>query len=426
MPDITVVIPVYNVEKYLKKCVDSVLHQTYKNYEIILVDDGSADSSGTICDELSMKNGNVKVIHQENMGLGGARNTGIKNCNTEYIIFLDSDDYIHPELLEKCIQTLKTNKCDIVLFDMVSVDENGAKGSLYTTPFEDSKILSKVETVGVCIDPSACDKAYRTSLFRDNDIYFPNKVWYEDLRTIPKLLAVAEGVMKIRSEPLYYYLQRSDSIMHTPDYNRMVRERMAAANDLYIYFRKYGVFEEYLDMLDSLSPKLRAAWRRVGNTQYAPPSQVRLLLFEVRNRLKLFVGIPMQTLVGLSRAAVQLRDAVHAPVVIHRPPAAGERLGVPEVVASVHVPLPRHVKGFDHVGPPPVLIVGRVVGELLEHLPRQHVPLALQPRRPQLGRQRLQLPHVLRQWQRFAVRVLRVRPGRGAVSGRGVRRDLFR
>lgn len=253
MPDITVVIPVYNVEKYLKKCVDSVLHQTYKNYEIILVDDGTADSSGIICDELSMKNGNIKVIHQENMGLGGARNTGIKNCNTEYIIFLDSDDCIHPELLEKCIQTLKTNKCDIVLFDMVSVDENGAKGSLYTTPFDDSKILSKIETAGVCIDPSACDKAYKTSLFRDNDIYFPNKVWYEDLRTIPKLLAVAEGVMKIRSEPLYYYLQRSDSIMHTPDYSRMVRERMAAANDLYTYFRKYGILEEYLDMLEFIT-----------------------------------------------------------------------------------------------------------------------------------------------------------------------------
>ena len=253
MPDITVVIPVYNVEKYLKKCVDSVLHQTYKNYEIILVDDGSTDSSGIICDELAKKNSNIKVIHQENMGLGGARNAGIKNCDTEYIVFLDSDDYIHPELLERCIQALKTNECDIVLFDMISVDENGVKGSLYTTTFEDGKILSKIETAGVCIDPSACDKAYRTSLFRDNDIYFPNKVWYEDLRTIPKLLSFADVVMKIRSEPLYYYFQRSDSIMHTPDYDRMVRERMAAADDLYTYFRGHGIAEEYIDMLEFIT-----------------------------------------------------------------------------------------------------------------------------------------------------------------------------
>ena len=130
MSDITVVIPIYNVEKYLRKCVDSVEKQTYKNFEVILVDDGSTDSSGELCDALAKENDNIRVIHQENRGLGGARNTGIESCNTEYIMFLDSDDYIHPELLKKCMDVLKKNNCDIVLLDMISVNEQGEKGIL--------------------------------------------------------------------------------------------------------------------------------------------------------------------------------------------------------------------------------------------------------------------------------------------------------
>lgn len=253
MSDITVVIPVYNVEKYLKKCVDSVEKQTYKNFEVILVDDGSTDSSGELCDVLAKENDNIRVIHQENKGLGGARSTGIKSCNTEYIMFLDSDDYIHPELLEKCMDVLKNNNCDIVLFDMINVNEQGEKGILYSAPCGNGKILSETEKSGLCLSPSACDKAYRTSLFKDNGIYYPNKVWYEDLRTTPKLLVFAERVMKLESEPLYYYLQRSDSIMHTPDYNRIVRERTAAAEDLYAFFKERSLVEEYSEMLEFIA-----------------------------------------------------------------------------------------------------------------------------------------------------------------------------
>lgn len=250
MPDITVIIPVYNVEKYLKKCVDSVEKQTYKNFEVILVDDGSTDSSGELCDVLAKENDNIRVIHQENKGLGGARNTGIESCNTEYIMFLDSDDYIHPELLEKCVDVLKKNSCDIVLFDMISVNEQGENGILYSAPCDSGKILSKTERGGLCLNPSACDKVYRTALFKDNGIYYPNKVWYEDLRTTPKLLVFAERVMKLESEPLYYYLQRSDSIMHTPDYDRIVKERIAAVKDLCAFFKERSLFKEYSEMLE--------------------------------------------------------------------------------------------------------------------------------------------------------------------------------
>lgn len=250
MSDITVIIPVYNVEKYLKKCVHSVEAQTYKDYEIILVDDGSTDNSASLCDELAENNNKIKVVHQENKGLGGARNTGIRHCDTEYIFFLDSDDCIHPQLLEKCVTAAKTNDCDMVLFDAVSVDESGQTGAIYGNSLPVSKILSAEEINIIPKNPTAWDKLYKTSLFKENDIYFPEKVWYEDLRTIPKLILYAERIMKIDSEPLYYYLQRSDSIMHTPDYDRIVKERIDAINDLSDYFKSVNSYGEYKDIID--------------------------------------------------------------------------------------------------------------------------------------------------------------------------------
>lgn len=271
MCKISVIIPVYNVEKYIEKCVKSVEAQTYQDYKIILVDDGSTDESGKLCDGLAQKNEKITVIHQENKGLGGARNTGIDNCNTEYILFLDSDDYIHPELLEKCMSAARKHNCDIVMFDAVSVDESGKTGVLYGAQVPTNKLLTTSEKFAISKNPTAWDKLYKVSLFKDNNIYYPEKVWYEDLRTTPKILLFADKVVKLESEPLYYYLQRSDSIMHSPNYDRVVKERIAAVNDLTDYYKANNLYEEYEDVLDFimiyhgfLLPCLEM-YRRTGN-----------------------------------------------------------------------------------------------------------------------------------------------------------------
>ena len=253
MSKVSVVIPVYNVEKYLRKCVESVIAQTYKDFNVILVDDGSTDNSGKICDELAYTDNRIRVIHQENKGLGGARNTGIMECNTEYIFFLDSDDYINPKLIEKCVNAAEKNDCDMVLFDGISVYPDGKPGVIYGSPVITNKVLTKKETSIISKYPCAWDKFYRTSLFKKNDIYFPDRVWYEDLRTTPKLFLFAEKVMKIESEPLYYYLQRSDSIMHTINYARVVRDRTEAVDDLISYYKKHGKDKEYYDMLSFIA-----------------------------------------------------------------------------------------------------------------------------------------------------------------------------
>lgn len=124
---ISVIIPVYNVEAYLHECVDSVLKQTYQNLEIILVDDGSTDSSGQICDEYLEKDERITVIHQRNSGPSKTRNTGIENATGEYIYFLDSDDYIESNALELLVNTAEINGADLVFFDAHSFSDDGAE-----------------------------------------------------------------------------------------------------------------------------------------------------------------------------------------------------------------------------------------------------------------------------------------------------------
>ena len=122
---ITIVVPVYNVEKYLNRCVSSIVNQTYHNLEIILVDDGSPDSCPHMCDEWSEKDNRIKVVHKENAGLGMARNTGIEYASGDYICFFDSDDYIAHDTIEKSLALAKETCAEIVVFGMNSVDRNG-------------------------------------------------------------------------------------------------------------------------------------------------------------------------------------------------------------------------------------------------------------------------------------------------------------
>ena len=125
LPKATVVVPVYNVENYLIKCVDSILAQTEPDFELLLVDDGSTDGSGGLCDKLAERDGRVRVIHQENQGLGGARNTGIQAAVGDWLLLVDSDDWIEPQTLEKALEAGLREEADLVVFGYRSVDEAG-------------------------------------------------------------------------------------------------------------------------------------------------------------------------------------------------------------------------------------------------------------------------------------------------------------
>ncbi len=147
-PLISIIVPVYNVEKYLSKCLDSLVNQTYKNIEIVCVDDGSTDSSGSICDEYAKKDARIKVIHKENGGLSDARNVGLETINGEYVMFIDSDDWIDKDTCDYCINTLKLYDVDLILWSYIREYKNNAKpkrlfmnGSRY---FDDQEIKEKI------------------------------------------------------------------------------------------------------------------------------------------------------------------------------------------------------------------------------------------------------------------------------------------
>lgn len=209
---ISVIIPVYNVEKYLEQCLKSVIKQTYKNIEIILVDDGSTDDSGKICDEYAQKDSRIVIIHKKNGGLSDARNVGIDNAKGQYITFIDSDDDVIKEYVEYLYKLLKIEKTKMAIasYTVVSKSRKINMGELYQ-----EKLLSTEECLErmLCeegISVSAWAKLYDKELFKD--VKFPVGKLNEDNGTTYKLILQCEKIA-YGNKSIYNYYKRENSIM---------------------------------------------------------------------------------------------------------------------------------------------------------------------------------------------------------------------
>ncbi len=214
---ISVVVPVYNVEKYLEKCINSILNQTFKNYELILVDDGSTDKSGKICDDYLKKNSQIKLIHKKNGGLSDARNAGIVIALGEYITFVDSDDYLDSEYLKVMYEMAINYSADLVMCGSQNVYEN-KKNNLIKNENIVSEVISKEQAYKKILlqegtDVSACRKLYKTKIFKENEILYPVGKLYEDIQIIDKIVENSSKIV-ITNYIGYYYLQRTGSIMY--------------------------------------------------------------------------------------------------------------------------------------------------------------------------------------------------------------------
>ena len=248
MPKISVVIPVYNVEEYLKKCVDSVLSQTETDFECILVNDGSTDNSGALCDEIAKQDSRIRVIHQENTGLGGARNTGIREAKSDWLLFIDSDDYIEPQTLDLTLKEAEKTDADMVIFAIRSVNDAGKQLAVLNDSVEHRRVYSpQKDTFLLKGMVTACNRICKKSLFTDFNIYFPSKVWYEDIRTTTKLLAHSKQVVYIENV-LYNYLMREGSITKNVNADRN-SEILEAFEDILSYFKANKLYEIYRDEL---------------------------------------------------------------------------------------------------------------------------------------------------------------------------------
>ena len=212
---LSVIVPVYNVEAYLKRCIESVIGQTYKNLEIILVDDGSSDESGNICESYAMSDQRIKVIHQENKGLSGARNTGVKNATGEYVAFFDSDDWLDLTAYEKMIKLVKENKLDIVVCTISKT--NGINTEKIGAPNLKDNYVIQEKDVFECYFKSMIyvvvwNKIYRREIIKG--IISPEPYQNEDNYVSGRYLYRARRMMVI-DEPLYYYWDNPKGIMAT-------------------------------------------------------------------------------------------------------------------------------------------------------------------------------------------------------------------
>ena len=252
MPKASVIVPVYKVEEYLEKCVQSILAQTERDFELILVDDGSPDRCGALCDSLAQTDSRIRVIHQENQGLGGARNTGIREARGDWLLLVDSDDWIEPKILEKAMEAGLREEADLVMFAFRTVDEQGRELGVFREDMPKERGIGLQEHKEALLTaPCAWNKLYRRGFFQGTGLAYPPRVWYEDLRTSPKLMAKA-GRMVFLDEVGYNYLQRQGSIMNSANLERN-REILDAFDDLLPWFRKEGLFEAYRRELEYLA-----------------------------------------------------------------------------------------------------------------------------------------------------------------------------
>ena len=246
---ISVVVPVYNVENYIDDCLQSLLQQSYKNIEILCVDDCGNDNSMSIVEKYKQKDDRIKILkHKKNLGLGGARNTGIDNANGKYIYFLDSDDFIDKDYLEKLIETIKKYDVDMVCNGKILKYYGNDSKTNHLLKKEGDFVLNKVmdfdnETVKKIITSVWC-KLYKTDFLKNSNFYFPEKLAFEDMAFLHLIKTKMKNIVYIFG-PTYYYRQRESSIMG--QYKKVADKLDSIYIIKYIYefYKKNNLLDKY-------------------------------------------------------------------------------------------------------------------------------------------------------------------------------------
>lgn len=236
MKKISVVIPVYNVEKYLSECLDSVVNQTYKNLQIILVDDGSTDFSGKICDVYAEKDNRITVVHQKNAGAGAAKNTGLELIDGDYFSIIDSDDYIELDMYEKMVNSLEKYNADIVQCLFRNVFVNDSFDRKYKIKGNYPKVLTSKRFLKEYLYDWKyaifANKVFKSSLLKE--IRFPVGRKIDDEFFTYKLVCNAKKVVNI-DNILYNYRMRKTSVMNENDTDRLIYDRIDCFIERYNY-----------------------------------------------------------------------------------------------------------------------------------------------------------------------------------------------
>lgn len=245
-PKISVIVPVYKAEAYLCRCVDSILSQTFEDFELLLIDDGSPDRSGEICDEYAKRDCRVRVFHKENGGVSSARQCGLDHALGEYVIHADPDDWMESEMLCVLYNKVKERNSDIALCDFVENyrdEQLVIRQNVAETPRKCIPLFFSRKLHGSC-----CNKLIRRSLFIDNYICFPKKVnLWEDLCTISRVFWFADSIVYI-NKPLYHYSQYENTNSYTKNITiERIKEQECAIKIIECFFQQYGVIYDELN-----------------------------------------------------------------------------------------------------------------------------------------------------------------------------------
>ena len=217
LPEISVIVPVYKVEKYLPQCIDSILAQTFTDFELLLVDDGSPDRCGEICEEYAGKDTRIRVFHQANAGLSCARNTGLMNACGRYVTFIDSDDYIDLDSCERLLKATEQQKVDIVVGSAIMEKSDGSCEEMLHTATPSGIIYNASEFIEKSIRAyqwyaPACFNMYRRDFLLQNELFFKVGIYFEDMQMLPRVFLAAQKIACMDGV-FYHYVVRENSIM---------------------------------------------------------------------------------------------------------------------------------------------------------------------------------------------------------------------
>lgn len=239
----SLIVPVYNIENYIEKCIDSILKQTYNNFELIIVNDGSTDSSLNKISRFT--DDRIKILNKENGGLSSARNYGLKYVTGDYIWFVDGDDYISENALQDFYAILNKDKFDIIMFKSY-IEKNGN----ITIPKE--RYFNNTGTKCILSPVSAWSKIFNTAFFIENNFNFIDGRIYEDLEVIPFIISKTDSIFFL-DKPEYYYVQREGSIMNSNKSFKGNRDdKFVVLDNLINKFKQNNTFEQYKNELEYL------------------------------------------------------------------------------------------------------------------------------------------------------------------------------
>jgi glycosyltransferase involved in cell wall biosynthesis len=290
---ISIIVPIYNAELFLERCICSITNQTYSNLEIILVDDGSTDHSGSICEGFARKDSRIKVIHKENGGQASARNIGLENARGQYIGFVDADDYVAFDMYELLYKSIQFQNNTIAMCGRYNVNE---RDNSLTEVFvlEKQEKWTREEALRrfltwKCIDGAAWDKLFPQYIIGNNR--FPVEYVCEDIPFIYQILKKCDNVIHIAS-PKYYYLQRSGSTSHPKEFTK---------RDMGVLIYNKKIREDVINHNKSLDKeadyfyysRIPFMYKLVGKTLFKNKTYKRYLRQEIRNSLITILQNPL-------------------------------------------------------------------------------------------------------------------------------------